>query len=359
MVQAAVRFFAGATTPAGYKNGLCNLYRPEDGWRAYLIKGAPGTGKSTLLRRVWEALQREGEEVEVFCCSADPDSLDGIRFPARKLCLLDATEPHLVEPTYWGACEQLVPLSACLDERVLYENRTDAIAAVKESRQHHLRCRRLLSTAAATLSENQRLQFETLNTEKLQKEAARIAAKEFDPTEGEGQEERRWLSAVTPQGALPLFETVQALCPRIYTLIDEHGAAASILLNELKKRAVAAGHTVTVCACPLSPEHRTEHLLIPALGVAFITANSAHTVDFPTFRRLHLSRFGDVELLKEKRARLSFNRHAAEELLDAAAVALTQAREAHRQLESLCGRAMDWDRASAMGETLIQRLLSF
>lgn len=353
MVQAAVRFFAGVTTPAGYKNGLVDLYRPEDGWRAYLIKSGPGTGKSSLMRRIYDHLQAKGVDGEVFCCSADPDSIDGIRFPKKKLCVLDATEPHVVEPRYWGVCEQLVPLSNCMDETALYHRRAEYREAAEENRRLHIRCRRLLTTAAATLAENGRLQRETLDEEKLVREAARLAAKEWEPTGGEGMEERRFLSAVTPEGILPFFETVQALCPRIYTVVDEHGAAASRLLNELKKRAMAAGHTVTVCACPLSPEHRTEHLLIPALGLAFITANDTHAVDFPTYRRLHVTRFLDTEALKAQRQRMAFNRHAAEELLAGATTALIEARTAHDRMEAICGGAMDWDRATVMGDRLL------
>ena len=356
MVQATVRFFAGATTPSGYQNGLSDLYRPDEDWRAYLIRGGPGTGKSTLIQRLYRHFRSQGVEGELFCCSADPHSLDGLRFPHQKVCILDATYPHVVEPRYWGACEQVVPLTSCMDETYLYHRRRDYRETAEEHRRLLSRCRRLLTEASTLISEQKRQQIGCLDVAKLKREAARLAAKEWEPTGGEGREERRWLSAVTPDGVLPLFETVQALCPRIYTIVDEHGAAAALLLNELKERAVAAGHTVTVCRCPLSAEPQTEHLLIPSLGLAFITANTAHAVDFPVFRRLHVSRFTDTELLKERRERLAFCHRAVDELLDGAVATLTEARTVHAHLETLCGSAMDWDRATALGDRLIATL---
>ncbi len=356
MVHAAVRFFAGVATPAGYKNGLVDLYRPEEGWRVYLIKGGPGTGKSTLLRRSYEHFLAAGVEGEVFCCSADPDSLDGVRFPAKKLCIFDATAPHALEPRYWGACEQLVPLSACMDEGALFARREEYRELADECGRLHTRCRHLLGTAAAALKENERLQREALDEAKLSREAARLAAKEWGSTGKEGREERRWLSAITPDGVLTFFETVQALCPRIYTIVDEDGAAASRLLAELKQRALAAGQSVIACPCPLSPQQRLEHLLLPDLGVAFITANHSHEVDFPTYRRLHATRFLDGEMLKARRERMQFNRRAADELLLGATEALAVARQLHTRLEALCGRAMDWERATTLGDALLERL---
>ena len=355
--QAPVRFFAGASTPCGYKNSLPDLYRPEDGWRVYLIKSGPGTGKSTLMKRVYEELSAGGEEAEVFCCSADPSSLDGVRFPRLRVCLLDATEPHVVEPRYWGVCEQLVPLSVCMNEEALYARRRAYLTVAEENRALHARCRRLLSGAASLLNENARLQRDTIDEEKISRTAARLASREFPAAGGEGNEQRRFLSAVTPEGVLPLFETVQALCPRIYALADDYGAASSLLLTELRKRALAAGLDILTCPCPLSPENRLEHLLIPSLGLAFVTSNRAHTVDFPVLSRLHAARFSDAEALRRCRQRLSFNHRAAEELLNGAVVALSEAREVHDRMEAICGAAMNWERAREMQDALVEKIL--
>ena len=60
------------------------------------------------------------------------------------------------------------------------------------------------------------------------------------------------------------FDTVQALCPRVYELADSYGLAAG-MLDFLAGAFRSAGYDVTLCPSPLFPE-RTEHLLVPELG---------------------------------------------------------------------------------------------
>ncbi|MBP5618182.1 MAG: hypothetical protein J6X61_03420, partial [Clostridia bacterium] len=84
-------FFAGAMIPDGYLSHLGELYDPAGGWIAYLIKGGAGMGKSTLMKRVLAALTATGEPAWRIPCPSDPDSLDGVIFPGRRVCLLDAT----------------------------------------------------------------------------------------------------------------------------------------------------------------------------------------------------------------------------------------------------------------------------
>lgn len=106
-------------------------------------------------------------------------------------------------------------------------------------------------------------------------------------------------------------QTLQTLCPRIYAVEDEHGAASRLLLAELRARALAAGLEIITCACPLSPYDKLEHLLIPSLGLGFTTSGGCHKADFPVYRRIHAARFTDADRLRQKRQILSFNRRAA------------------------------------------------
>ena len=91
---ADVRFFLGANTPVGFVGYLDDLYCPHDGWRAYIIKSGPGTGKNSLMRAVMTAMTDRGLEVEAIHCSSDPGSLDGVLVPALKAGIIDGTAPH-------------------------------------------------------------------------------------------------------------------------------------------------------------------------------------------------------------------------------------------------------------------------
>lgn len=49
--------------------------------RKLILKGGPGVGKSTFMRRVHAALCANGEPSTLYFCSGDPDSLDGVAVP--------------------------------------------------------------------------------------------------------------------------------------------------------------------------------------------------------------------------------------------------------------------------------------
>ena len=126
-VCAPVCFFLGANTPSGFVGYLDDLYDERDGWRAYLIKSGPGSGKSTLMRSVLRRATEAGEQAEVILCSSDPSSLDGVILRKHKLCILDATAPHIIEPKYWGAVETIVDLGSCMDNAQLHAHAAEEI----------------------------------------------------------------------------------------------------------------------------------------------------------------------------------------------------------------------------------------
>ena len=84
--------------------------------RKLILKGGPGVGKSTFMRRVHAALCANGEPSTLYFCSGDPDSLDGVAVPHAGLLILDGTAPHIVDPEIPGARDSIINLGECLNE---------------------------------------------------------------------------------------------------------------------------------------------------------------------------------------------------------------------------------------------------
>ena len=42
--------------------------------RIFVLKGGPGMGKSTFMRKIGEAMSAQGYHIEYCCCSSDNDS---------------------------------------------------------------------------------------------------------------------------------------------------------------------------------------------------------------------------------------------------------------------------------------------
>lgn len=93
------RFF-GAATVSGNLSYIPEL--TQDISRRYFIKGRPGTGKSTFLKKVAAAAKQRGFCVEVYHCSLDPHSLDMVVVRDLNFCIFDSTPPHEYFPVRPG-----------------------------------------------------------------------------------------------------------------------------------------------------------------------------------------------------------------------------------------------------------------
>ncbi len=353
-VNAPIRYFLGTNTPDGFKHCSSALYDSSNGWHTYLLKGGAGTGKSTFLRSVYEHFG--DESAEVFCCSADPASLDAIRLPHQKKLFIDGTAPHVMEPTFWNVTEEIVPLFLATRQKLIGAHANAILLLSQENSSLHAQCRKLLKAAQGILADNRQTEEKALRIDKLEKFATQLASTEWTPLSQSGVQEHRFISAVTPEGFTVLSSTVQALCPRIFAIEDEHGAVADALLKQLLRHAITDGQHCVVCPCPLFPESSVEHLLLPNIGVAFVTSNRYHKVDYPVFRRVHASRFLKTAGIQEHRNLLHFQSKAAQELLQQASQLMAKAKTIHDQLEKLYAAATDWGVINTLTKDLLASL---
>lgn len=82
----------GTNTLDGMANVVEDLLTPIDN-RMY-VKGRAGTGKSVLMKKVWDACKQYGLDVEVYYCSFDPHSIDMVIVRELDFCMFDSTDPH-------------------------------------------------------------------------------------------------------------------------------------------------------------------------------------------------------------------------------------------------------------------------
>ena len=100
--------FLGENSPRGFVSFFDELYNPYGCSRVFIIKGGPGTGKSTLMKKAGRYFESKNYDVEYVCCASDPDSLDAVIVPEFDICFVDGTSPHIVEPAFPGAVENII-----------------------------------------------------------------------------------------------------------------------------------------------------------------------------------------------------------------------------------------------------------
>lgn len=357
-MSGSVTYFLGSNSPDGFSSLYDQLLPLDRARRIYLLKGGPGCGKSTLMKEVSAALAETGQPVEYIRCSGDPESLDAVLFPELGVALTDATAPHVQEPRLPGVVESYVDLGRFYDHSGLLPLRREIQSSTTIYKGHYGRAYRCL-TAAAQLMEDDRAALSTpVLDKKLQKRVRGILSRECKPRQrpcvpGAGKE--RFLGSVSCQGISTCFETVESQCKRVYVLQDSYHLAAPAL-EELWKGFRNGGYDGVLCRSPLFPQ-RLEHLLLPELGLAFVTATQQLPYPGRSYRRVRVDAMIDPQLLRLHRSRLRLSKKVTAALLNEAVAALAQAKAEHDKLEKLYNPHVDFAGVHAQAQDILRELL--
>ena len=102
-------FFAAANTEEGFYSIFESVFPPSALDKIFIIKGGPGTGKSTLMRQIAEYACGRGYSPELYYCSSDTSSLDGID---RLFDDVQAQPAYIVHAVSKGCCQKGRPLQS-------------------------------------------------------------------------------------------------------------------------------------------------------------------------------------------------------------------------------------------------------
>ena len=350
-------FFLGGNTPKGFYAFLTELYNPFDKWRMYIIKGGPGTGKSYFMKKIARELESLGVSVERILCASDPKSLDAIICHELKLTIADGTPHHVLEPRFPGVVEQILNFGDFWDETLLREKGMDIRSAALMNSEEHKNCARILKAAGALEEESRRLTEDIVLKDKVKRFSQRLAAREFVRKKGvPSREYLRFLSAITPEGITFLHETVNTLCSRVIAINDPLRAVSPLLMAHLRESALMHGLDIISCPCPMDPEGGLEHLLIPEIGLGFVTVNPYHPLPQKPQRTIHCERFISEEKMKSVHGRLVLNAKVKTELIEEAVSHLKSAKECHDILESFYIDAMNFGELKNFAERTLEKI---
>ncbi len=89
--------FPGGNTPKGFHSFYNYILPQEEARRIFVIKGGPGVGKSTFMKKTAQELVELGYDAEFMHCSSDNGSLDGIVIPKLGIAMIDGTSPQVMD----------------------------------------------------------------------------------------------------------------------------------------------------------------------------------------------------------------------------------------------------------------------
>ena len=327
-----MRFFPGGNTAAGFCSRFGGIL-PEPR-RTVCLKGGPGVGKSSLMKRVAAAHEAKGRNVEYYHCSSDPDSLDAIAVPELGFMMLDGTAPHVIDPTLPGARDEIVNLGIFLDVDALRPRTEEITRLSREIAGRFERAYGFLAAAANVRDAACRGEPKPQAVASLTRELA----ERLPLRGGYGSARELFAEAHTPKGLVSLLDSL----PRdtVFAVDTPFGCSADTLLRSFAQAAQSRGLNVVLLLDPLRPE-RLAHVAIPAHGVLLTTSAppDAERVD------------GLFELSEAREE--SFDRNAFELLLLRATEQLRCAKSLHDALESVYTPAMDFLRWEAVAQSFL------
>lgn len=142
-------FFAGTMSGTGFINNFDKINNKQIDSLTYIIKGTSGSGKSTLIKKIGKYFEEQGKHVEYFYCSADPNSLDGVRLADENISVVDGTSPHNLDISNCNIDTKIINLTEFIDDEIIFQD--DNILSLSEkkkvcykSMQNYLSCAKIL-----------------------------------------------------------------------------------------------------------------------------------------------------------------------------------------------------------------------
>lgn len=353
MKNKSKKYFLAANSCEGFISYFNLAYDSKDGWQAYIIKGGPGTGKSTFMKRVAFTAEEKGFEVEYCYCSSDPDSLDAVIIPRLKLIIMDGTAPHTVDPAYPAVSDRILNFGEFWDESLIKKHADEIISVTDKNKSLHKTASRYLSSAGSLLKDSFNSQLMATDISKAKKFAKKLCEK-YIQKEGKGTKERiRFLSGISPKGIINYSDTLLLFSEKPIIIEDEFGGVSNIIMNEVRNFALNNHYEILTFKNALLP-NLIDHIVIPELHFVLARENKMCKINFDV-RRIHAERFIKNEKLKSRR--LKYNTKTANAILDSAALTLKKAKETHDVLESFYIKAMDFRKLEEFTEKNIEQLL--
>ena len=329
--------------------GFMSLYpRFFDGIDQYIIKGGPGTGKSSMLKSVAKESIHNGYFTEYVYCSSDSDSLDGVYIDALKTAICDGTAPHTADPKYPGACGEIINISECWNSKELKKSKSDIIQLNKTISACYEKAYRYLKAAACVYEDKRHLVQKYIYTNKIDSFCKNFIKKHLQDKNFEqktGNVFDRFLSSFTPQGFVTFKDTIYTMADNVYVLKDKYDISPMII-KTISDACIHNGYNIYRFYDPMA-KNRILHLTIPQLNIALVTGNKKTNFIPQNTRAIKTDRFINDEV-----AEISNKLNYADKIISMAEKQaldnIKYAKQLHDDLEDIYISSMDFDKVGRM-----------
>lgn len=334
------RYFMGNNSGYGFWNEYESELRDKD--KVALIKGGPGTGKSTLMKKVVSASKRAGYDYELWYCSGDPTSLDGVYIKDLDRAVVDATAPHASDVTLPIIKDKIFDLARGLCPVKLQGRREEIEKLSKCKKQHFMRAYQHLKCALCHYKNKLDIQKRAIDESAIRSYAHKVCSVLRDEKDALNRQRKLFSRAICPSGANEYFDYLRNA--RIY-LVEGCDMAKAVFFDEIAKLLPYC----TLIRNPLEPndcEGALRGKIALVNDVGHLGNNVSEHISLYPFQ--HACQEEDVK--EEDNACLTQKAFAVSNL--------NEARAAHLEIEKIYVEAMDFSKNEGVCKDVIDFLLN-
>ena len=264
------KMFPGGVTSQGFFSFYHYMIQQQNANHIFVLKGGPGVGKSTFMKKIGQTMLDRGYDIEYHCCSSDNSSIDGVVIPKLKIALLDGTAPHIVDPKNPGAVDEIVNLGEYWDETLIKRSKREILACNSKISGYFQRAYFALQEAKIALEEWKYYSKSYQDWTRINQMTLGIEQEIFTTAlKDQGNERHLFAWGHTPQGKTEFIDTLLNDTDTLYTLIGQPGTGKSTFLARIAERASAYGLDVQYYHNTLDPK-KLDLIILTDLRIAFV-----------------------------------------------------------------------------------------
>ena len=129
----------GTLTPTGAHDTVQSITQNLE--KRLFIKGYPGTGKSSMMKKFAKEALSRGYDAQFVWCGLDATSIDMVILPELSFCIFDSTEPHVYFPDENRPGDEILDIAKYCHPTEVEENNISRIvtnykATMAEAKQY-------------------------------------------------------------------------------------------------------------------------------------------------------------------------------------------------------------------------------
>ena len=269
-------YFAAANGYDGFKSYFGEVFDSKEYSKIFVLKGGPGTGKSSLMKEICANLEKKGAICERIYCSSDPASLDGIicQNEDKRVAIIDGTAPHERDAVIPGAIDEIINLGENWSHVWLSAKREQILNLCEEKKSAYSTAYSYLKVAGNSSREASRHLRRGYDTRNLKKAAKSLA--ESLKTTNNANVKIRLISSFGKLGEYG-FDTLNSSAKQNYSVVGDI-VFVHDFLNYLKEELSERGADMTVAPSPLD-KTATEAVFIPGEDILVSGTDSENVID--------------------------------------------------------------------------------